>query len=84
MTNARPGRRRGDLGRAQWRKSHYSSPQGNCVEIAALPGGRVAVRDSRHPSGPALIFGRTAWLRFIRTVKAHATPVSLNAGTRAQ
>lgn len=43
---------------AQWLKSRRSNSQGNCVEIAELPGGRVAMRNSRHPDGPALIYTR--------------------------
>jgi len=41
-----------------WRKSKRSGPQGgNCVELAALPGGQeIAVRNSRFPEGPALIY----------------------------
>ncbi|WP_425586026.1 DUF397 domain-containing protein [Streptomyces thioluteus] len=31
-----------------WRKSRYSNSQGSCVEFAKLPGGGVAVRNSRH------------------------------------
>ncbi|GAA2463982.1 MULTISPECIES: DUF397 domain-containing protein [Actinomycetes] len=40
-----------------WVKSSYSSAQGgNCVEVAALPGGGAAFRHSRHPQGPALVY----------------------------
>jgi hypothetical protein len=39
-----------------WHKSRYSNPNGNCVEIAKLPGGDIAVRNSRDPEGPALIY----------------------------
>jgi len=39
-----------------WRKSKWSNPSGNCVEVAALPDGAVAVRNSRFPSGPALVY----------------------------
>ena len=46
----------GELPGARWRKSGRSSAQGNCVELAALPGGGVAVRNSRDPEGPALLF----------------------------
>jgi Domain of unknown function (DUF397) len=44
-----------DLPDARWYKSRLSSPQGNCVEVATLPGEQIAMRDSRHPDGPALI-----------------------------
>ncbi|MEV0025181.1 DUF397 domain-containing protein [Streptomyces atroolivaceus] len=40
----------------EWRKSHHSNPSGNCVEMALLPGGAVAVRNSRYPEGPALVY----------------------------
>lgn len=39
-----------------WQKSARSNPSGNCVECAALPGGGVAVRNSRDPEGPALLY----------------------------
>ncbi|HEV7962523.1 MAG TPA: DUF397 domain-containing protein [Actinoplanes sp.] len=39
-----------------WQKSGRSNPSGNCVECAALPDGGVAVRNSRDPEGPALIY----------------------------
>ena len=39
-----------------WQKSGRSNPSGNCVEAAALPDGGVAVRNSRDPEGPALIY----------------------------
>jgi hypothetical protein len=41
---------------ATWVKSRYSGAQGNCVELARLDGGAVAMRNSRHPDGPALVF----------------------------
>jgi len=48
-----------------WRKSHYSNPSGNCVEAAGLPTGGVAVRNSRYPDGPALVFTRAEWEAFL-------------------
>ncbi|WP_051019557.1 DUF397 domain-containing protein [Streptomyces sp. AA1529] len=42
---------------AQWVKSSASNAVGgNCVEFASLPSGEVAVRNSRFPDGPALVF----------------------------
>ena len=40
-----------------WTKSRRSGPTGNCVEMAQLlPGQGVAVRNSRHPAGPVLVY----------------------------
>ncbi|MFI6844159.1 DUF397 domain-containing protein [Kitasatospora sp. NBC_00085] len=47
-----------DLEDVVWQKSLHSNSQGNCVEFAALPGGEVAMRNSRFPDGPALIYTR--------------------------
>jgi hypothetical protein len=58
-----------DLAGAVWRKSTRSSASGDCVEVADnLPGG-VAVRDSKDPSGPVLIFGRKEWADFVGSTK---------------
>jgi Domain of unknown function (DUF397) len=54
---------------ARWRKSQASNPSGSCVEIAELPGGNVAVRNSRDKSGPALIYPRAALAAFLRDAK---------------
>jgi hypothetical protein len=60
------------LGAAKWRKSRHSNPSGNCVEIARLPGQGVAVRDSRRPDGPALLFSHAAWETFLRSLREGA------------
>lgn len=54
---------------AVWRKSHFSNPSGNCVEMATLPQGGVAIRNSRDPEGPALIYTRCELDAFVRGVK---------------
>jgi hypothetical protein len=50
---------------APWVRSSYSGPQGNCVEVAFLDGGEVALRNSRNPGGAALVFTRTEWEAFL-------------------
>lgn len=56
--------------RTAWRRSSYSgNGGGQCVEVADLPR-RVAVRDSKNPDGPRLIFTREAWRVFSREVQS--------------
>ncbi len=59
-----------DLSAAGWRKSTYSNAQANCVEVAGNLPGAVAVRDSKDPHGPALIFTPDEWAAFAAGVKA--------------
>jgi hypothetical protein len=49
-----------------WRKASASKADGNCVELAPLPDGGVAVRDSKDPNGPTLRFTATEWAAFAR------------------
>ena len=61
-----------DLPTAAWRKSTRSgSNDANCVEVASLTGA-VALRDSKDPAGPALIFASRDWDAFIAGTK-HGT-----------
>ncbi len=53
-----------DLSAARWRVSSHSSGSGSCVELAALPDGHVAVRDSTDRSRPALVFDAAEWRAF--------------------
>lgn len=70
MSQIRNGTRAGDLPGLEWRKSRRSNPSGNCVELAALPdGGGVAVRNSRDPEGPALIYTRDEVTAFLLGAK---------------
>lgn len=53
-----------------WRKASASQVNGNCVEVAALPDGGVAVRDSKDPDGPTLRFTAAEWFAFADGVAA--------------
>ena len=53
-----------DLTEAVWQKSSYSQGNGNCVEVAFLDDGAVAVRDSKDRSGPSLTFTEAEWAAF--------------------
>jgi hypothetical protein len=59
-----------ELERADWRKSTLSSSNGgNCVEVARNLPGVVAVRDSKDPDGPALVFTPADWEAFTTGLK---------------
>jgi hypothetical protein len=54
---------------AGWRKSSASNSQGACVELAKLGSGEFAVRNSRYPDGPALIYTYAEVAALIEGVK---------------
>jgi hypothetical protein len=53
-----------DLSRAVWHKSAKSGANGGCVEVANL-GDSVALRDSKNPDGPVLMFTQFEWDCFL-------------------
>ncbi|MEV4124907.1 DUF397 domain-containing protein [Nocardia sp. NPDC049707] len=53
-----------DLSGAKWFKSSRSGGGKECVEVAHLDGGMVGVRDSKNPTGPALVFTPGEWDAF--------------------
>lgn len=53
-----------------WRKSRRSNPSGNCVEMARLPDGAgIAMRNSRQPKGPTLVYTLDEITAFVDGVK---------------
>ncbi len=62
-----------DLTGARWRKSSFSGGNGEgggCVEVAFLPGRRVALRDSKDRTLPAQLFSTAGWTAFTTAVRA--------------
>ncbi|WP_433522120.1 DUF397 domain-containing protein [Nocardia pseudovaccinii] len=58
-----------DLSGAKWFKSSRSGGGKDCVEVAFLEGGHVGVRDSKNPTGPALVFAPGEWDTFVAGAK---------------
>ncbi|MEU4433494.1 DUF397 domain-containing protein [Nocardia rhamnosiphila] len=59
-----------DLSGAVWFKSSRSASGNDCVEVAHLGKGLVGVRDSKNPTGPALLFGPGEWDTFTAGLRA--------------
>ncbi|MGV9664600.1 DUF397 domain-containing protein [Nocardia niigatensis] len=53
-----------------WRKSTFSNPSGNCVEMAPMSDGQVAVRNSRDPEGSLIVYTRPEIDAFLRGAKS--------------
>ncbi|MBF4999464.1 DUF397 domain-containing protein [Nocardia sp. BSTN01] len=58
-----------DLPTAKWFKSSRSHATGDYVEVAHLTTGAVGVRDSKNPTGPALVFTPAEWDAFTTVVQ---------------
>ena len=71
--------READAPQVRWHKSSHSSANGQCVEVAPVAGG-IAVRDSKNPAGPRLIFTRQAWAAFVEGVKRWPAGTAPQAG----
>jgi len=52
-----------------WRKSTRSIANGQCIETATLPDGRLAVRDSVDMAGPTATFTPSEWSTFVKKIK---------------
>ncbi len=60
----------GELGSEGWHKPWSGGNGGNCLEAMKLADGRIAVRQSTDPDGPALIYTTAEMLAFIEGAKA--------------
>jgi hypothetical protein len=58
-----------ELGDVHWLKSRHSNPNGECVELAALPNGEFAMRNSRFPAGPVLLYTQGEITAFLAGAK---------------
>ncbi|GAA1748744.1 DUF397 domain-containing protein [Streptomonospora arabica] len=54
-----------------WYVSTYTGGQGNCVQVADLPAGARAVRDSKHTGEGALDFPSAEWTAFLASARRH-------------
>ncbi|ATL68361.1 DUF397 domain-containing protein [Nocardia terpenica] len=58
-----------ELSGARWFKSTRSGGSQACVEVAFLDGGHTGVRDSKNPTGPALVFTSAEWDSFTNALQ---------------
>jgi hypothetical protein len=59
-----------ELPAVAWQRSRRSNASGSCVEVAKLPGDAgVAIRNSRDPAGPALIYTAEEIAAFVLGVR---------------
>jgi hypothetical protein len=69
MNNTYNGMSASSLAGVTWKKSKYSNPNGACVEVAVLPDEQIAIRNSRYPTGPVLVYTRPEIAAFLAGAK---------------
>jgi hypothetical protein len=57
-----------ELSGLAWRKAQASVNNGQCVELART-GGLIAIRDSKNPAGPVLMYTPAEWRAFLTGAK---------------
>ena len=58
-----------DISALAWFKSSKSSANGQCTMCARLRDGGMAVKDSKHPASPVLLFTAAQWRAFTQDIK---------------
>ncbi|GAA4240405.1 hypothetical protein GCM10022254_64900 [Actinomadura meridiana] len=55
---------------SSWRKSSYSNPGSECIEVGRGSGGTIGVRDTKQgDTGPILEFTWSEWTTFIKAIR---------------
>jgi hypothetical protein len=57
-----------DLSTIAWRTAR-SCAGGNCVQVADVGNGSIAIRDSKNLSGPVLVYTADEWREFLTGAK---------------
>jgi hypothetical protein len=60
---------RTNWGASPWRTSSYSTGGNQCVEVAVMPDGQVAVRDTNDRGSGSQLFSAAAWSTFMTAIK---------------
>ena len=63
---------RTNRGACPWRTSSYSTGGNQCVEVAVMPDGQVAVRDTRDRESGIQLFSAAAWITFVAALRREA------------
>ncbi len=63
---------RTNRGASPWRTSTYSGGGNQCVEVAVMPDGQVAVRDTKDRESGIQLFSATAWTTFMAALRREA------------
>jgi hypothetical protein len=58
----------------KWRRSSHSTAANNCLEAGLTGSGQLAVRDSKDPQGPALLFTPESWNGFVDSIRSGELP----------
>jgi hypothetical protein len=76
---------------SRWVKSSLSFSNGDCVEMAVLPDGKIGIRDSKDSGGPVLRFTPEEWGSFFGGVQTEefdgfgwSHPIRIGAGRPAR